>query len=451
VVNNMSFRIADTFTESLADLSADEQKQVKLTVYDLLVDPSAPGLRLHRLEHAKDKGFWSARVNDGLRVITHRRGDDMLLCYAGHHDRAYPWAERRKVTEHTGGAITFVEVQHKAHTVNIPVYHDQVGPGDACQALLKDVVDDTLRDLGVPEQLFDKVRAATEEDLLSLCTYLTPDTADSLFDLAAAKTGPVREYAGGNPAEMYLESLGQSSVRSMRGAVELLVAAFDPECTVSTYPWHALNFKAVETVITAIKSKGYAPKYVYRIFSALRGVVRFAYDLGIVGPGFVLRCVAATKLKAESVRGRAVSSDDLKRLLAVCDTTTAMGLRDAAALSLGFECGIRAASLVRVQMSDLLAGDSLRVQGVHGSERVVALAPSVLARIEAWLNVRGRQPGCLFFNTQQHYWGSPITPTALSCRFRALSELARVPCVFSSDIGTTRGSSVREEFTSVLT
>ena len=40
----MTFLIADTFTDSLARLTGDEQKAVKTTAFDLQMNPSAPGL-----------------------------------------------------------------------------------------------------------------------------------------------------------------------------------------------------------------------------------------------------------------------------------------------------------------------------------------------------------------------------------------------------------------------
>ena len=41
----MEFRIADTFTDSLARLTGDEQKAVKTTAFDLQVNPTTPGMR----------------------------------------------------------------------------------------------------------------------------------------------------------------------------------------------------------------------------------------------------------------------------------------------------------------------------------------------------------------------------------------------------------------------
>jgi len=42
----MNFRIADTFTDSLAKLTGDEQKAVKSTTFDLQMNPANPGYEL---------------------------------------------------------------------------------------------------------------------------------------------------------------------------------------------------------------------------------------------------------------------------------------------------------------------------------------------------------------------------------------------------------------------
>lgn len=44
----MDFRIADTFTDSLAKLTGDEQKLVKTTAFDLQLNPASPGLACTR-------------------------------------------------------------------------------------------------------------------------------------------------------------------------------------------------------------------------------------------------------------------------------------------------------------------------------------------------------------------------------------------------------------------
>src|ERR1700678_3793435 len=90
----MEFRIADTFTDSLARLTGDEQKAVKTAAFDLQVNPAHPSLQFHRLDKPKDRRFWSIRVSSDVRLSVPRTDTSLLLCYVGHHDNAYQWAER---------------------------------------------------------------------------------------------------------------------------------------------------------------------------------------------------------------------------------------------------------------------------------------------------------------------------------------------------------------------
>lgn len=108
----MDFRIADTFTDSLARLTGEEQKAAKTTAFDLQLNPATPGLSFHKLDKAKDNNFWSVRVSSDIRLIVHRVHDSLLLCYVDHHDRAYDWAERRRLETHPKtGAAQWVEIR----------------------------------------------------------------------------------------------------------------------------------------------------------------------------------------------------------------------------------------------------------------------------------------------------------------------------------------------------
>ena len=119
----MLFVIADTFTESLSRLRADEQKAVKTTAFDLQINPANPGMQFHRLDKAKDKDFWSVRVSGDLRLIVHKSLGSLLLCYVGHHDKAYDWAERRKLQTHPKtGAAQLVEIRETVQQFVIPQY-----------------------------------------------------------------------------------------------------------------------------------------------------------------------------------------------------------------------------------------------------------------------------------------------------------------------------------------
>ncbi len=184
----MDFRIADTFTDSLARLTGDEQKAAKTTAFDLQVNPAGPGLSFHKLEKSKDKNFWSVRVGSDLRLIVHKTEGSLLLCYVNHHDKAYDWAERRKLETHPKtGAAQLVEIRETVKEVIIPVYvqTELPAPRKAPKPpLFADTSDDELLGYGVPAEWLNDVRQATEDRLLLLADRLPAEAAEALLELA---------------------------------------------------------------------------------------------------------------------------------------------------------------------------------------------------------------------------------------------------------------------------
>ena len=80
-------------------------------------------MSFHKLAKAKDKRFWSVRVSTDLRLIVHRTADSLLLCYVDHHDKAYAWAECRKLETHPAtGAAQLVEIRERVQEVVVPAY-----------------------------------------------------------------------------------------------------------------------------------------------------------------------------------------------------------------------------------------------------------------------------------------------------------------------------------------
>src|SRR2546426_10419131 len=181
----MEFRIADTFTESLARLTGDEQKAVKTTAFDLQLNPANPGMSFHKLEKAKDKNFWSVRVSDDLRLIVHKTAESLLLCYVGHHDKAYDWAQRRKLETHPKtGAAQLVELRETVQEIVIPTYVEAPKPVAAKKPLFAHISAEDLLTYGVPVEWLNDVRQATDDTLLTLADHLPGEAAEALLELA---------------------------------------------------------------------------------------------------------------------------------------------------------------------------------------------------------------------------------------------------------------------------
>src|SRR6266436_392185 len=152
----MEFHIADTFTDSLTRLTGEEQKAVKTAAFDLQLNPASPGLSFHRLDKAKDKNFWSVRVGSDIRLIIHKTTSSFLLCYVGHHDKAYARAERRKLETHPKtGAAQLVEIRETVKEIIVPVYAQPAANSKraaVAKPLFADRTDDELLGYGVPAE-----------------------------------------------------------------------------------------------------------------------------------------------------------------------------------------------------------------------------------------------------------------------------------------------------------
>jgi superfamily I DNA/RNA helicase/mRNA-degrading endonuclease RelE of RelBE toxin-antitoxin system len=186
----MEFRIADTFTDSLIRLNNREQKAVKTAAFDLQLNPSHPGLQFHKLNRSQDSNFASVRVSRDLRLIVHRTISSLLLCYVGHHDDAYRWAERRKLVTHPKtGAAQLVEIRQTVQEIVIPTY---VTEERHKPPLFADLTNEELLSYGVPPEWLDDVHAVDEDSVLELADHLPAEAAEALLELA---TGGVPQVA----------------------------------------------------------------------------------------------------------------------------------------------------------------------------------------------------------------------------------------------------------------
>lgn len=225
----MEFRIADTFTDSLARLTGEEQKAVKTTAFDLQLNPASPGMSFHKLDKAKDKNFWSVRVSSDVRIIVHRTNESLLLCYVDHHDKAYQWAERRKLEVHPKTrAAQMVEIRERIEEIAVPKYVDVPQPIQPKLPLFSGLAAEELLGYGVPEEWVEDVQKATEDTVLELADHLPAEAAEALLDLA---TGVTPQAPQPVPAEVspFDHPDAQRRFRVMNNVEELELAL--------NYPW----------------------------------------------------------------------------------------------------------------------------------------------------------------------------------------------------------------------
>jgi len=227
----MEFRIADSFTQSLARLTGEEQKSVKTTAFDLQMNPANPGLSFHKLDKARDKNFWSVRVSLDIRIIVHKSDASLLLCYVDHHDNAYDWAERRKLEVHPNtGAAQLVEIRETVKEIFIPVYvqEEKVEAPVQKQKLFSNISDEILLNAGVPLDWLQDVKDANEDSLFLLAEHLPSEAAEALLEMATG--GKIPELTQPiKPVSPFDHPDAQRRFRVMKN-MEELERAMD-------YPW----------------------------------------------------------------------------------------------------------------------------------------------------------------------------------------------------------------------
>ena len=121
-----------------------------------------------------------------MRLIVHKTEDGILLCYVGHHDNAYRWAETSKLETHPQtGAAQLVEIRETVKEIVIPQYKEAQKPFVPKKPpLFEDYSDEELLKYGVPPEWLDDVRKADEDTILELADHLPGEAAEALLSLA---------------------------------------------------------------------------------------------------------------------------------------------------------------------------------------------------------------------------------------------------------------------------
>lgn len=195
-----------------------------------------------------------------------------------------------------------------------------------------------------------------------------------------------------NPAAVYLASLAPGSRPTMRRALEVIAGVLTQGAVhdVDAVPWHRIRFEHAAAVRSELAAR-YAFSTVNRQLSALRGVLKAAWRLGLMSAEEYRRAADVQRVTGERVvAGRAVEAGELAALLGTCEQD-ARGIRDAAIIAMLYAGGLRRAELVGLDLSHYEraeGGGRLTVKGKGNKERVVPLAGGAARALD--------DSGCLF-------------------------------------------------------
>ncbi len=200
-----------------------------------------------------------------------------------------------------------------------------------------------------------------------------------------------------NPALVYVASLALGSRRTMRKALAVIANMIAPGVTADAFPWHQLRFQHAAAIRTKL-AEAYAPATANKILAALRGVVKHAFALGLIGAEDYERVRHVESVRGVRIqRGRALPVGELRALFGVCDASKPGGARNAALLAVLYGGGLRRSEIVALDLEDFDATTGvLKVKGKGNKERVSYVTNGARQALDAWLVHRGGDPGPLF-------------------------------------------------------
>ena len=176
----MRLFLSDTFYEAVLSLPKKIQGKVIAFQKKLRENNAANGIHLEPIAQFKDNALRSARVDDNYRAIIGVLGDNTYhLLYVGTHEDAYNWGMRKRFAwnEHTQSCqlITVTESEEVVQKAT---------PETTENTFFKNVTDEKLLAIGVPQELLGKVRAIqTLDDLDPLDDVLPNDAYENIFNL----------------------------------------------------------------------------------------------------------------------------------------------------------------------------------------------------------------------------------------------------------------------------
>lgn len=241
-----------------------------------------------------------------------------------------------------------------------------------------------------------------------------------------------------HPVAVYLAGLSAGSRRTMLGALDTVaqLGLGSENATAWDVPWHRLRFQHTQVVRSALAEK-YAHTTANRMLSALRGVLKAAWKLGLMSAEDYQKAASVESVRGETVpAGRALSGGELAGLLETCEQEP-LGIRDAAILSLLYGCGLRRAELVDLQLGNYIKEENeLIVRGKGNKQRAVPVGNAAPALAD-WLAIRGEEAGPLFWGLGNRNRRGRLTDQAIYNMLRKRAKMAGVSRLSPHDFRRT--------------
>lgn len=192
-----------------------------------------------------------------------------------------------------------------------------------------------------------------------------------------------------HPVVVYLAQLtSEDSVPAMKSSLGKIAALVDARATAESLPWHQLRFQHTQAIRAALV-RSYGPRTVNRMLSALRGVMKAAWQLGQITTDDYRRAMDFKGLKTTGLppSGRVVSIEEVRTVLITATRQEEpKSWRDQALLVVMFAAGLRRqeARSLDAENFNTDTGAVTICRGKGGKFRTAYLAEGYREWVEPW-------------------------------------------------------------------
>lgn len=206
-----------------------------------------------------------------------------------------------------------------------------------------------------------------------------------------------------SPQELLAAYLGDKAATSQRvllSSLNAIARAVNPDSTAAQFDWSQLRYQHTAIVRMLLSQQvadnKLSPATVNRHLSALRGVLKTAWRMGLIEADEYQRATDLKSMRYEALpAGRVLTPAELDQLFTYClSQVSAVAARDAAMLVL-LRSGARRAEIVSLDLADVdLTTGAISIRFGKGQKSRITYFPIALRPIiDRWLEYRELKTG----------------------------------------------------------
>jgi integrase/recombinase XerD len=203
-----------------------------------------------------------------------------------------------------------------------------------------------------------------------------------------------------DPASLYLNSLAPTGRRSVKSLLLSSTAVLGFDGPLEAMPWNLVEYQHLAKIRTTLGQQGKAANTINLTLSAVRGVMKACFNLGLIKADQLLLINNVKPLRSQRLpSGRSLTASEISRLFRVCQQDKSVaGKRDHALIALMLATGLRRSEVVAINVDDYNSRTGLLNihQGKGNKQRCAYLNSESLALIRQWRKLRGNDAGPLF-------------------------------------------------------